>query len=212
MIIVDLTHPITGDMRVYFPWHPATEITTTANYADHLCEVRRLTIGTHTGTHIDAPSHVFPGMPAMDAYDPSLWCLEATVLDFTPRAPRQEISAEEMRAANVPEGGAVVIKTGWAGQFGTEAYYKTYPPLSTGAADVLVQRGIRLVAADTPFTLDVHRILLKEGIPLVTNIAHSDRLPAGRVTLVAAPLLIAGSDGAPARVFAAIPDAPEGTR
>jgi kynurenine formamidase len=41
-------------------------------YRDNRCVVRRLTIGTHTGTHIDAPSHIFEGMHDMDGYDPSL--------------------------------------------------------------------------------------------------------------------------------------------
>jgi kynurenine formamidase len=89
MRVIDLTHPITGDMRVYFPWHPATAIEQTATYGENQCVVRRLTIGTHTGTHIDAPSHIFDGMHTMEDYDPSIWYLNAQVLDFTPREPRK---------------------------------------------------------------------------------------------------------------------------
>jgi kynurenine formamidase len=143
-------------------------------------------------------------MHPMDAYDPSLWFLEAQVLDFSPRAERKEITAADVRRKRVRPGGAVVVKTGWDRFFGRDDYYRTYPPLSADAARYLVDRRVRLVAADTPFTLEVHRILLKEGIPLVTNLNNTHRLKAGRVRLIAAPLLISGGDGAPARVLAVV--------
>jgi kynurenine formamidase len=204
MTVIDLTHPISEDLPVYFPWHPGTEITETANYADHHCQVRRVTIGSHSGTHIDAPSHIFEGMPTLDQYDPNLWYSEALVLDFTPRQPRQEITRAELKAKGVEAGTGVVIKTGWDRRFGEEDYYRTYPPLGNEAAEFLAECRVPVVAADTPFTLDVHKILLKKGIPLITNINNTARLRPGRVRLIAAPLLIRGGDGAPARVLAVI--------
>jgi len=59
MKIVDLTHPISETTPVYFPWHPKTEVERTATFEANRCEVRRLSVGTHSGTHIDAPSHVY---------------------------------------------------------------------------------------------------------------------------------------------------------
>jgi len=202
--VIDLTHPISADLPVYFPWHPGTEIAQTATYAEHLCVVRRVSIGSHSGTHIDAPSHIFEGMPTIDEYDPKLWYSEAAVLDFTGREPRQAITGAELKAKGVEKGIGVVIKTGWDKHFGEEDYYRTYPPISNEAAEFLADRQVPVLAADTPFTLDVHRILLKRGIPLITNINNTDRLPEGRIRLIAAPLLIRGGDGAPARVLAVL--------
>jgi len=204
MPLIDLTHPITADLPVYFPWHPKTAMEQTATYADHQCVVRRLTIGTHTGTHIDAPSHVFEGMHDMDGYDPAIWYLSAQVLDFTPRAERHEITMAELKRRRVKKGGAVIIKTGWDRFFGREDYYRTYPPLSVEGAHYLVAQKIRAVAADTPFSFEVHKVLLKEGIPLITNLNNTGRLKAGTVRLIAAPLLLQGGDGAPARVLAVV--------
>lgn len=204
MKVIDLTHPISESLPVYFPWHPATKLEQTANYQDHRCVVRRLTIGTHSGTHIDAPSHIFEGMHTMDGYDPSVWYLKAQVLDFTPRAPRREITAAELRRKKIARRCAVILKTGWDKNFGREDFYATYPPLAVDAAEYLVSLGIRAVASDTPFTLDVHKILLKEGIPLITNLNNTSLLKRGTVRLIAAPLLIKGGDGAPARVLAVI--------
>ena len=204
MRVIDLTHPISADMRVYFPWHPATEIAQTATYAEHHCQVRRLSIGSHTGTHIDAPSHIFEGMPAIDEYDPNLWFTEALVLDFTPRGKREAISAGELREKGVERGVGVVVKTGWDRHFGSEDYYATYPPISNEGAEFLAECNVPVLAADTPFTLDVHKILLRRGIPLITNINNTALLPPGGVRLIAAPLLIRGGDGAPARVLAVV--------
>ncbi|MEW6510931.1 MAG: cyclase family protein [Bacteroidota bacterium] len=205
MKVIDLTHPITENMRVYFPWHPATAIEQTASYSEHQCIVRRLTIGTHTGTHIDAPSHIFEGMYALEGYDPSVWYLNAQVLDFTPREPRREITAAELRRKRIRRRGAVIIKTGWDVRFGRDDFYATFPPLAEDAAEYLVSLRIRAVASDTPFTLAVHKILLRRGIPLITNLNNTGSLRAGTVRLIAAPLLIQGGDGAPARVLAVIP-------
>ena len=204
MRTLDLTHPISGDLPVYFPWHPKTELEQTANYRDHLCVVRRLSIGTHSGTHIDAPSHIFEGMHTMDLYDPNRWYVDALVLDFTPRKPREAVTADQLRAKSIEHGLGVIIKTGWDVHVGEEDYYKTYPPLSDDGAEFLVDKGISVLAADTPYTLDVHRIILRAGIPLITNINNTGLLREGKVKLIAAPLLIKDGDGAPARVLAVV--------
>lgn len=204
MKVIDLTHPISNTIPVYFPWHPATELEKTANYKDHRCEVTRVSIGTHSGTHIDAPSHVYGGMPTMDQYDPALWYVDAQVIDVTPREPQKKITKEEVQEKLKRKGIGVVVKTGWDVQFGRPDYYQTYPPISNEAAEFLVEMQVPVLAADTPFTLDVHYILLKKGIPLITNLNNTSRLREGMIKLIAAPLLIKGGDGAPARVLAVV--------
>ena len=93
--------------------------------------------------------------------------------------------------------------------------------LKTGAADGaltpegaawLVERGVRLVGADTlsiePETRDypVHRILLGAGVVIVEGLDLS-AAAAGRYQLLCLPLRISGGDGAPARAVL-IPDGP----
>lgn len=204
MKIIDLTHPIVDEMRVYYPWHPHTQLVKTASYQEHKCVVTRITIGSHTGTHIDAPSHVFEGMPTLDHYDLRLWYTDVQVLDFTPRASRKEITEDEVRARYHRKGLGVLLKTGWDVHFGREDYYQTYPPLSNQAAEYLAQMEIPVMASDTPYTLDVHHILLEKRIPLITNLNNTGQLREGVIKLITAPLLIKDGDGAPARVLALI--------
>lgn len=182
MRVIDLTHPITNEIPVYFPWHPPTALEQTATYRDNRCEVRRLSIGTHTGTHIDAPSHVLEGHPTLDQYDPGLWYVNAQVLDFTPRESKKEITKEEMKKKFMKKGAGVLVKTGWDVRFGKKDYYTTYPAISNEAAEFLVEMEVPVLAADTPFTLDVHYILLKHGIPLITNVNNTAQLKEGMIS------------------------------
>ena len=202
MKIIDLTHPITDEIPVYFPWHPATRIEQTATYSENQCVVHRLSIGTHSGTHVDAPMHIFEGMHAIDEYDLNLFYADAQVLDFTPRADREVITKSEFEKKDVRAGVGVIVKTGWDVRFGSSDYYRTYPPIENEAAEYLVEKKIPFLASDTPYTLDVHKILLKHGIPLITNLNNTSRLKAGIVKLITAPLPIKGADGSPARVLA----------
>jgi arylformamidase len=202
MRIIDLTHPIYHGMPVYFPWHPPTEMVQTSNYEEHKCLVHRLSIGTHSGTHIDAPSHIFPGMHHIDAYDLSYWYCEAQVVDFTPRKPNEDISAGEMEAKTIEEGLGVIVRTGWDEYFGRGDFYKTYPALTVEAGAVLIMKNVKYLAADTPFSMEIHRMFLSRGKPLITNLRNLGALTKRRVRVVAAPLLLREGDGAPARVFA----------
>ena len=202
MRIIDLTHPIIEGMPVYFPWHPATEWVQTANYNQHNCVVHRLTIGTHTGTHIDAPSHIFEGMHHIDKYDPSLWLSEAQLLDFTPRKPNETISGREMEVKNVMEELGVIVRTGWDAFFGREDYYKTYPAISAEAGEILIKKKVKYLAADTPFSMEIHKMFLSRGKPLITSLKNLGEIQHTRVKLIVAPLLLKDGDGAPARVFA----------
>jgi len=204
MKVIDLTHAISADMPVYFPWHPKTDLEKTASYAENRCVVRRISIGSHSGTHIDAPSHVFEGKPTLDQYDPALWYVDAQVLDFTGRKPRESITSNEIQRKFRTKGVGVIVKTGWDVHFGEKDYYATYPPISNEAAEYLVEMEIPVLAADTPFSLDVHYIMLKQGIPLITNLNNTAGLSEGTIKLIAAPLLIKGGDGAPARVLAVV--------
>ncbi|MEK6572607.1 MAG: cyclase family protein [Bacteroidota bacterium] len=202
MRIIDLTHPIIDGMPVYFPWHPATEWVQTANYKEHNCVVHRLTIGTHSGTHIDAPSHIFEGMHHIDAYDLSFWYSEAQVLDFTHRDKCEAITGAEMAEKDVEEGIGVIIKTGWDMYFGREDYYKSYPALSKEAGEILIRKNVKYLGADTPFNMEIHKMFLSRGKPLITNLKNLDEIHRRRVRLIAAPLLLKDGDGSPARVFA----------
>jgi kynurenine formamidase len=56
---------------------------------------------------------------------------------------------------------------------------------------------------EVPFDQHVtHDVLLRRGITLIEYLVNTSALPGPRTFLCAAPLLVPGADGAPARIFA----------
>ncbi|MBI2881515.1 MAG: cyclase family protein [Candidatus Tectomicrobia bacterium] len=202
MALIDLTHPLHSRLPVYWPWHPKTDLSPCASYEENKCQVHKLTVGTHSGTHIDAPSHFYAGAKNIDELPLELWVAEAQVVDFAGKKAREEITREEMEAKDVERGKVVIIRTGWGKHHGREDYYQTYPPVSREAAAYLLECDVPYLAADTPFNWAVHELFLSAGRPLITNLNRLDRITRPRVRLYAFPLLLEGADGAPARVIA----------
>ena len=202
MALIDLTHPLNNDLPVYWPWHPKTSLSPCASYEENKCLVHSLTVGTHSGTHIDAPSHFYAGARGIDELPLDLWVSEAQVVDFTGKGEREEITRQEMEAKDIEERVGVIVRTGWGRYHGREDYYQTYPPISKEAGAYLLERDPPYLAADTPFNWDVHEMFLSAGKPLITNLNRLELITRTRVRLYAFPLLLEGADGAPARVLA----------
>ena len=80
--VVDLTFPIEEGMTT-FPvhWHPFVEITQLGRHGIENRETRKIVLGTHTGTHCDAPSHFIPGGETVDSIPPERFIGPALLLD-----------------------------------------------------------------------------------------------------------------------------------
>lgn len=60
MPVIDLSLPLYSGMPVY-PGDPEVTIEVAHTLEQHTWELRRLTLGSHTGTHVDAFSHMHAG-------------------------------------------------------------------------------------------------------------------------------------------------------
>ena len=65
MKIIDLSTPLFSGMTVY-PGDPEVKIKVVHTYEKETWELRQLTMGTHTGTHVDAFSHMDDGAETID--------------------------------------------------------------------------------------------------------------------------------------------------
>lgn len=65
MRVIDLSLPIADGMHVY-PGDPEVKVKIAHTYERHTWELRELSLGSHTGTHVDAPSHMHPGAATLD--------------------------------------------------------------------------------------------------------------------------------------------------
>lgn len=81
---VDLSWPLYDGMPVY-PGDPEVSIEVAHTHERHTWELRRLALGTHTGTHVDAPSHMHPGAATLDELPVERFCGKARIV--SPSAP-----------------------------------------------------------------------------------------------------------------------------
>ena len=206
----ELSHRITSGMQVY-PGDPGVDLGLALELVRDGVDVTQLHLGSHTGTHLDAPSHTVPGGRTTGRVGLDELVGEALVVHLEGLAPRQRYGLDELASAlggevprRVPQ--IVVVDTGWASRFGTDAALE-HPALDPDAAAELLRRGMRLLAVDTlspdPTGGDgfpVHDVVLGGDALIVENLTGLEGLPE-RVRIGFFPLPI-DADGAPVRAVA----------
>jgi len=205
MALLDLTHPLVPGMQVY-PSDPEFRCAPALSLAADGVAVTELHLGTHTGTHVDAPAHVVPGAAGLADLDLDLFRGEALVADVR--------GVREIGPADLGElrpGVVLVVCTGWSRHFGTPAYLD-HPWLTADAARAVVAAGIRALAVDTLSpdprdSLAVHEVVLGAGGVILENLRGVERLLGRPATLTFLPLALNG-DGSPVRAVAELSGRP----
>jgi arylformamidase len=207
-MVVDLSHAIENGMT-FFPGDPEPRIEETLSPPSWRVTV--LHIGSHTGTHVDAPSHYIPDGLTIDTYPPRRFLVDGVVVPALGLDPDEAIdwAAVAPSVTRLPQGGAVVLHTGWDARWGSDDYL-SHPYLRDEAARRLVAAGAGLVAIDalnvdsTPQgRATVHEILLGADVLIVENVRGLEQLESGRPYRFAfLPLRLTGLDGSPVRAVA----------
>lgn len=210
----ELSHPVTSDMMVY-PGDPGVHLAPALELDRDGAAVTSIRMGSHTGTHVDAPAHTVAGGRTLDAVSLDELVGEALVLHVEGLDDRAMIGVDELGELPERVPPIVVVDTGWWRHFGTERALR-HPALDAAAARELVARGMRVLAVDTlsPDPTDaagttefpVHGVVLGSDGLIVENVANLDGLPRN-VRIGFFPLRLAG-DGAPVRAVAFDPPSP----
>ena len=139
----DLTQPIREGMPTY-PGDPSVTVEPVATVAADGYAVRAVSLGSHTGTHVDAPAHVFADGRTLDDYPPERFVFDAVRVDCRDLDARARIPPER-----VPPAGSdcVVFHTGWDDHW-TTPQARDHPYLAPETARACVERGLA-VATDT---------------------------------------------------------------
>ena len=192
-----------------WPGDPAVSLETVCTAETDGCRVTRLTLGSHTGTHLDAPRHVLPGGSSLDELPPARFAGQAVVADCTGCG--AVITAADLEPALRLAGPAdmLLLHTGRGSLWGTPAYFTDYPVPDRDAMKRILEGPWRLLGLDCPSPdapndgeLPNHRALLGAGVLILENLRGLSQLPAGPFPFFALPLLWAGADGAPVRAIA----------
>jgi arylformamidase len=172
--------------------------------------VTALHLGTHTGTHVDAPRHFFDTRPGTDALPLDVLIGPATVLEIP--GPRRGITGADLEHQDLGDGQRVLLKTANSALWQAGDFHQDFAYLDESGARLLLDRGVRLVGIDY-LSIErfkrpgapVHHLLLERGIVIVEGL-NLGEVPAGTYEMFCLPLDIAGADGAPARVVLRAPE------
>ena len=214
-MIIDLTHTITPDMPMY-PGSEAPSLTSTGSLTRAGYRETRLTLVSHTGTHMDAPAHMLRHGSSLEVLTVSQFCGRAVVLDVSDMAPGSVITADYLRQQNglLRSADFVLFYTGWEKRWGTDAYFDdSFPVPDAEAARYLVSCGLKGVGTDA-LSVDTlrdpeflaHKTLLEGGLVILENLCLRKVAPRREFMLFALPLKFLNADGAPIRAVAEFRD------
>ena len=208
---IDLTQAIENGMTVYIG-DAVPKISSFKRLEKDGVNLSIMTLGSHTGTHVDAPIHFVKGGKPLDQLSIDRFVGEAVVLDFSDIRPGGEITASDLRrrATRVERGDMVLLYTGMSRRWGDPQARRTITYLSESAAHWLVSKGVKAVGIDylsvERFGARVpvaHVTLLSHGIPIIESLnSNLSKLRGQRILFFCLPIKIRGCDGAPARAIA----------
>ena len=213
-MIHDLSFDIeTGMPTCGTPWHQSVEVSPVGRLDDVGRNTHRIVLGSHSGTHLDAPYHFIESGITVEKLDVNLMWGLATAVDLRSKGAGSTVTLDDVRKIDVKE--RLIFVFGWYHNWKTEDYYRKFPYFETDAVDYLIDNGMRVMALDTPSPDDGgfikenrgidspnHVLLLKNKVLVIEYLNNTDFLLGGReYEYVALPLKVKGSDGCPARVL-----------
>jgi len=167
-----------------------------------------LKLCTHTGTHIDAPSHMINKGKTIDEFDINDFIGIALIIDVSNL---EKIDIENLInfKDKINDCDFIIFKTGWDRYWGSSEYLKGFPTLTERAARWLCSFNIRGIGTDTisidafdSIDFEIHNTILSRGIVIIENITNLDQIREEEFTLVATPLKIENGDASPIRAIA----------
>ncbi len=207
----DCSHELDTTTTVY-PGDPPVERTPHATHDADGFRVTRLELGTHSGTHVDAPAHTEPDGRTLDEFPIETFEFDALLIDCCDKSAREPIELADLPEST--DDTLLVFHTGWDTHWGTDAYFD-HPYLSAETAAWCADHDYHVAIdalnvdptpsenanPDEPEGVPSHHALLGSDRLIVENLTNLDGLPR-RFTLSAFPLSVKDADGAPVRAVA----------
>lgn len=224
--IIDLTLPIDHDIPVW-PSFPPVDVERTALAARDGFTMEKVTMRTHTATHIDSPRHFVPEGKSLDDFPIDKFMGEGVVLDLTDVGNAATIGVDDLEPyeSEIQAGDVVMLNTGWDRYHGhTPEWLFEFPHLGGDASQWLADQGAKAVGIDTQSvggwfdeapahepTTDVHPAdshlpLLENDVIPIEELANLDAVRDGadarRAYFCYTPLNIQDTSGCSVRAFA----------
>jgi kynurenine formamidase len=212
--MVDLSMPLDA-ATPFYPGDPEPRICAATTIANEGVNVMRLDLGSHSGTHCDAPFHFLRDGLKLDELPLERFMGPGVVVDCTGLAPRTPIGWGHLQphVEHLAEGAIVLLHTGWDVHRESEEFF-AHPFLDGAACRRLVAAGVRTVGIDainidqTPEgeldrdAFPCHEAISRAGGVIVENLVGLGAIDFADPWISVLPLHVPGADGAPARAVA----------
>jgi len=166
------------------------------------CNVSRLSIGSHTGTHMDAPLHFLRKGKGLDKMPVDAAIGPVRVIEISDR---ESIKANELKQHRIRAGERILFKTHNSRYWKSNRFRKDFIYIAHDAAEYLAKKKIRTVGIDYLSVggfyhdgTETHQALLRAGIWVIEGL-NLLKVEQGRYHLVCLPIKVLNADGAPAR-------------
>jgi arylformamidase len=206
MHIYDVSVALSGSTPTY-PGDPGIEITPWSKMPEDHANVSLLHFGAHSGTHVDAPAHFIEGGSKVEFLSLESLIGPAEVVEVP--ASITVINEDFVGTLPLQNTQRILFKTRnsefWNNS--AEGFRADYTYLNSGAANLLVGAGVKLVGIDylsveefRSEKFETHLTFLSNGVTILEGLDLRE-ITAGSYELICLPLKIAGGsgDGAPAR-------------
>lgn len=205
-MIYDVSVPITTTMPVW-PSDPPVNLTLNSHPArdkSHTIRVTKIEMGSHTGTHIDAPWHMVDGGRRLNEIPMETLVGPAVVCEIPGVPSIARAAVEKLNFDGLPR---VLFKTNNSQHWSDGKFYEQFVYLEPEAAEFLVAQGIKLVGIDY-LSIDrfqsekhpSHFVLLGRNVVIIEGL-NLNRIKPGKYHMTALPLNLQDVDGAPTRVI-----------
>ena len=211
MKIIDLTHVITPDIPVYPGTRPPSLSCASAYETDGFKETL-ITMFSHTGTHMDAPAHIFAQGKTLDKLPIDAFAGKALVVNCRSLAPGQDISIERVNAygEKAKRADFLLFNLGWDKKWGDKSYFGDYPCVDSDVLDFVLGTNKKGIGFDVmgidpigDSALPRHRRLFEDkDIVNIENLKNLDKCGDDLFWFFALPLSFVNADGAPVRAVA----------
>ena len=203
--LIDISVPLRSGM-VHWPDNPPVRIERMLDMErGDVANVSKISLGSHTGTHMDAPIHFVCAGEGMDQLPLDATIGRARLVEIQDPV---SIKPDELSQHGIGRGERVLFKTrnsslGWW----TQDFIEDFVYVSQEAARYLADREVRTVGVDYLSVggfrrdgVETHQVLLGAGIWVIEGLDLS-RVEPGEYELICLPLKVEDGDGAPARAI-----------
>jgi arylformamidase len=212
--VIDLTHTLCTGMPTYPGDEPPPEIKSVPSNSDADILISTIRIGSHYGTHIDAPLHFLPAGKGLLDFPIERFAGRAICLNKAGHTDNSiDLTPEDQTFIRKALHNWVLICTGFDKNWGKPEYFSRHPSLSHGLCQFIIDAGVSGVGIDFP-SIDaadaadenypIHQLVLKAGMLVLENLTDLGKLPLNQPFDLYALPLKTKTEAAPARVVAVL--------